>query len=179
MKKVTLLWVICVLIRLLFVDHSILKNNFTQIFDDLEEGFISYALIPSAYERITDFFWNNNFENNLNFIFSTPEYGIVCREGQLIDPSRTLKIACCSPVQNIIGSLSNGELKEHNVVKILTSSTTEALLYLLNGMADLAITNQTSFDLYKDQGIQFVYKKYSARIVWSLFKLKELLEVHY
>ncbi len=150
-----------------------LMNNFTNVYESLDNGRISYALIPTAYERITDFFWNNNFINNLNFIFPTPEYGMVCKNSYKPISNRKIKIACCPAVENIIEYLSDGELQEGQIERVKTNSTTEALVCLINNDVDLAVTNRTSFELYADKEIKFISKTYKAIIVWALFKRKE------
>ncbi len=150
-----------------------LMNNFTSVYESLDNGLINYALIPTAYERITDFFWNNNFINNLNFIFPTPEYGMVCKNSYKPISNRKIKVACCPAVENIIGYLSEGELQEEQIERVKTNSTTEAVICLINNDVDLAVTNKTSFELYADREIKFISKTYNTTIVWALFKRKE------
>ncbi|WP_124065714.1 hypothetical protein [Clostridium sp. E02] len=152
-----------------------LKNNFLDVYDALNRGLINYALIPTAYERVTDFYWNNRFVNNLNFIFPTPEYGLVCKSNYVPIKNRKTRIACCPAVENIIEYLSNGELKNEMVEKVKTNSTTEAVICLINDEVDLAITNRTSFNHYSNKNIKFISKTYNAIIVWSLFKQKDTL----
>jgi hypothetical protein len=159
--------------RIKFEKH--LMNSFTKVYDSLDKGLIKYALIPSAYERITDFFWNNNFTNNLNFIFPTPEYGLVCKNDYKPVTNRKIKVACCPAVENIIEYLSGGELQNHLIERVRTNSTTEAVICLINDEADLAITNRTSFDLYSDRDIKFLSKTYNTNIVWTLFKRKDTI----
>ncbi|MGB8455819.1 MAG: hypothetical protein WCD89_26325 [Anaerocolumna sp.] len=150
-----------------------LMNNFKNVYESLNNGLINYALIPTAYERITDFFWNNNFINNLNFIFPTPEYGIVCKNNYKPIKNRKTKVACCPAVENIIEYLSNGELQDGQIERFKTNSTTEAVICLINDDADLAITNKTSFELYSDKDIKFISRTYNATMLWALFKRKE------
>ncbi|WP_297430071.1 hypothetical protein [Clostridium sp.] len=156
-----------------FENH--LMNSFGNVYESLNEGLIRYALIPTAYERITDFFWNNNFTNNLNFIFPTPEYGLVCKNNYRSIRNRKTKVACCPAVENIIEYLSNGELHDGQIERVKTNSTTEAVISLINNDVDLAITNKTSFELYSDKDIKFISKTYTANIVWTLFKRKDIV----
>lgn len=152
-----------------------LMNSFKNVYESLNKGLINYALIPTAYERVTDFFWNDNFTNNLNFIFPTPEYGMVCKNDYKPISNRKTRVACCPAVENIIEYLSNGELQDDQIERVKTNSTTEAAICLINGEADLAITNRTSFELYSDKDIKFISKTYNANIVWALFKRKEIV----
>lgn len=148
-----------------------LYPDFVQVLDFMrKEENVDFVLVPSAYERITDFFWDTKLENCLNFIFPTPKYGLVCLDNHEIDFSDEVTIATCHAVEHIIGELSNGIINENKVTKIITPSTTAALEKVINGHADLAITNQTSFDYYKDKGIRFIFNQYNADIVWCLFR---------
>jgi hypothetical protein len=151
-----------------------LLNNFKLVFDALNDELINYALIPTAYEHVTDFFWNKDFENNLNFIFPTPQYGMVCKGNFKPILDSKVKIACGPGVENIIPYLSDGIIKSSEFEKVKTNSSTESIISVINGSADIAITNQTSFDLYAYEDIKFVSKKYNANIVWSLFKKTNL-----
>lgn len=151
-----------------------LANSFIKLYESLNKGLIKYALIPTAYERITDFFWNNNFINNLNFIFPTPEYGLVCKNSYKPIKDRKTRIACCPAVENIIDYLSDGELKNDQIERVKTNSTAEAVICLMSNEVDLAITNRTSFKIYSDKDIKFIFKTYNANIVWSLFKRKDI-----
>lgn len=134
---------------------------------------IDLALVPSAYERVTDFFWDVKLENCLNFIFPTPQYGLVCRNGYQIQSDKNVTVATCHAVEHIIEELSEGMIKEDHVEKIITASTTTALQEVLKGNADLAVTNETSFNAYKQEGIHFIFHKYNAKIVWCVFRNKE------
>lgn len=133
---------------------------------------MDFALVPSAYERVTDFFWDMKLENCMNFIFPTPQYGLVCKNDYHIDNNENITIATCHAVENIIEELSDGRIKDEQVEKIFTPSTTTALQEVIKGNADIAVTNETSFDLYKDRDIRFIYRKYNAKIVWCLFRKK-------
>lgn len=134
---------------------------------------IDLALVPSAYERVTDFFWDIHLENCLNFIFPTPQYGLVCKNDFQIQPNKSVTVATCRAVEHIIEDLSEGIIKENQVKKIITPSTTTALQEVLKGNADLAVTNETSFNVYKQKKIHFVFHKYNAKIVWCVFRKKE------
>lgn len=148
-----------------------LYSDFMQVLNGIKgEETIDFVLVPSAYERITDFFWDAKLENCMSFIFPTPKYGLVCLKNKRIDFSNYISIATCPAVEHIMGELSDGIIDEDKVKKIITPSTTTALEKVINGYADLAITNETSFDYYKDKGIKFIFKQYNAEIVWCLFK---------
>ena len=136
------------------------------------KGLIRYHnTLPKG--KITDFFWNINLENCLNFIFPTPKYGLVCKEDFVLNQKLPLTVATCHAVENIIEELSDGYIKEKDVKRLFTSSTTTALQEVLAGNADLAVTNETSFEAYKDKGIKFIFRKFNTKILWCLFKRKE------
>jgi len=64
-----------------------LKNTFDEVYRImLIENSESFALVPAAYERVTEFFWNSELENIYNFSYNTPRYG-------LPDTTRELKFS--------------------------------------------------------------------------------------
>lgn len=64
--------------------------------------YLCEALVPSAYERVTDFFWDVSLENCLNFIFPTPQYGLVCKNEYQVQPDKNVTVATCHAVEHII-----------------------------------------------------------------------------
>ncbi|PQQ65650.1 hypothetical protein [Acetivibrio saccincola] len=147
-----------------------LMDDFRYVFDALNNKEIEYALIHSAYERITDYFWNHRFSNVLNFIYHTPDYGMIGKVGENYSFKKKVRVAACPAVQGILQYLAGDVLLDTEIEIVTTRSTTEAVLFVLEGKADVGITNETSYELYRDKGIQFISKKYNAHIVWCLFK---------
>ena len=148
----------------------ILKEDFHMIYNELHKKKVNYALIPAAYENITDFFWNKEFENIFNFILETPNYGLVCKKSSNFRKKEKIKVSTVPAVQNLIGFFAEELLSEKKLKQINTNSTTEAVIFLLENKVDIALTNQTSFKLYKDRGLKFISKKHSVKILWSIFK---------
>ena len=152
--------------------NIVLENDFQYVLNDLENSKLDYALVPSAYDRITDFFWSYNITNVLNFIYETPDYGLVCLEGYKPANNNKVRVATCSAVRNIIKYLCQDIVKDKEVEIVEARSTTESLLFLLEGKADAAITNETSFQIYKHKGIKFVSDKYNTHVVLDLIQEK-------
>lgn len=149
-----------------------LQKDFLEIFAQLENFQIDYALIPVAYEKVTNFFWHSDFSNILNFVFPTPFYGIVSKSTVDYRRLKTIRIATCPAVERLYQFFLEELALDIQVEIVTTRSTTEAILFLLENKADLAITNQTSFEIYKGEGIYFLSKKLNSNMVWSLFKNK-------
>lgn len=151
---------------------TLLWDDFAHVFRALEERQMDYALIPSAYENITDFFWNFHFKNVLNFIYHTPDYGLISKTDFELSSRTRLKVASCHAVKGILQYLTDGLLHNMDVEIVNSRSTTEAAILVLEGKADVGITNETSFELYKEFGLKFISKKYNTHIVWCLFTNK-------
>lgn len=148
-----------------------LYENFNQVLNSIESSNeLDLVLIPNVYEKISYFFWNRNLENCFNFIFPTPEYGLVCKKEYVFKKRKTIKIATCHAVEHMVNALSNGFIEESCVEKYITPSTTAALKELIKGNVDMAITNETSFNIYKNENIKFIFQKTCANIIWCLFK---------
>lgn len=152
----------------------ILKDDFQYVLKDLENFDIDYSLIPTAYERITDFFWHYHFANILNFIYETPNYGLVTKKNFDYIKVKKLRMATCHAVRNVFEFLATDVLKQKEIEFVISRSTTDAILKILSNDADIGITNETSYEIYKNRGIMFISKKYNATIVWSLFKRKNI-----
>lgn len=150
-----------------------LYNNFQMVFDKLQKEEIDYALVPSAYSGITDFFWNPDFLNVLTFNYMTPPYGIVSLKGA--DPFKkdTVILAACDAVKNIKTYLL-GEIDiKGKIERVTTNSTAEAALFVLEEIADISITNMSSYNRYNGKDgkhLDLITSTYSSYMVWTLFK---------
>lgn len=147
-----------------------LRNDFKDVFKALSNKEIDYALVPAAYEKISEYFWYPYFQNSLTFIYSTPNYGIVSKSKLNHLDKKKIYLATCPAAEKIFNYLMDDMKREYEIEVVTTRSTVEAILSVINNQADIGITNETSYERYKDQGIVFMSKKYSVNIVWSLFE---------
>lgn len=161
------------------LDYQIkLYDNFTDCLNEIDDGKIDLALVPSAYGDITKFFWNPNLTSIYTFSFPTPEYGIVSKIGYNIKENNEIKVASCEPVKFLLYTLLDDEIRKHEHSMIITESTTKALESLIDGEADIAITNKTSFKKYADEHeIQFITECFSTEMVWSIFSKKDFFNM--
>jgi len=150
--------------------NIILLNTFQGVFKYLVENKKGYVLIPNAYENINEFYWNPNFSNVLNFLFSTPKYGLIKKIQNDCMGRQKLKIASCPAVQGIYKYLLQDLLTEKDIEIIKTDSTVETVQYILEDKADIGITNESAFKVCGKNDIEFISDTYNTKIVWSLFE---------
>lgn len=150
----------------------VLKNNFDLVFQSLYEGKAMYAMVPAAYEKITEFFWEPSYENVFNFSYNTPLYGLVCRVNEDLEEKEELVVASCPAVEKLFNGLKESlAISEIPVRNLRTHSTTEAAKAVVDGKADLAITNESSAEKF-GHAIKFISSKLNSQMLWCIFKKK-------
>ena len=158
-----------------FKRNIVFENKLYDNFDEVLIAIISkdmdFALIPSAYRDITKYFWNPTLKNAFTFIYPTPKYGIVSKTDYVYIENSPVRIAVCEPVECLIDTMWSKENVGKSFVKIITPSTTKALEAVIEGNADLAITNETSFAKYSStHEIKFISDCFDSQMVWCLFQ---------
>lgn len=161
-----------------YMDYkTILYDTFDECLEAIVADRIDLALVPSAYGQITKFFWNPNLKNIYTFSFPTPEYGIVSRAGYDLKQNKRIRVASCEPVKFLLNILLNEEMALHEPSILITPSTTKALEAMLEGRADIAITNRTSFLKYADTyEIEFITDCFNTQMIWCVFAQKGFIK---
>lgn len=150
-----------------------LEDNFDYVYDALNENKTMYAMVPAAYERVTDFFWSPQFENVYNFTYRTPLYGLVSTYNNTLKKKENLVVATCPAVEKLFYSLKkNLDVDNIPISYMRTHSTTEAALAVVHKEADLAVTNESSVAEFKDE-LEFISEKLASEMLWCLFKKKD------
>lgn len=145
----------------------VLKDNFDLVIECLERKEVDLIIIPNAYDRITEMYWNPRLYNLFSFLLKTPDYGIASIDGSYNHKDKKVKIACCKPVYCLIDELIqeiNPTIQEYEIVQ--KYSTIESAKALKNGEAELALTNSTSVN---ETGIKFITSVWHADVLWSIF----------
>lgn len=153
--------------------NMILRDSFTVIYEELLNRKIDYALVPTAYEKVSAFYWCPDFINRLSFIYKTPYYGIVGKKGIQIKNKQIVSLATCPAADSIFEHLMKDRLCNINISVVHTNSTIEALTLLIEGKVDICVTNQSSFEHFPEHDIHFISPKYRCDIVWTLFGLNK------
>lgn len=145
-----------------------LFDTFSQLLNAANHGEIDFALVPSASDRVTDFFWSQRLENCFNFLYPTPGYVLVRMPSYKLQADTEVIISTCTAVKHMIHRFAVKELQGFRIKRLITPSTTKALEALIAGKADLAITNETSIQKYH-VSVAFVSDIQYAQIMWCLF----------
>lgn len=148
-----------------------LFDDFDLVYEALKSETVDMIVIPNAYERITEMYWDSALKNLFSFLQETPIYGIAAKNGQKINTgNRKIRIASCRPVFCLIPQIMkdiDGSGQGYEIIPTL--STTKAAEALLNDEVDYALTNETSI---KTSDLEFISTTSSAEVLWSVFSLK-------
>lgn len=148
-------------------------NNFEEVHLRLSWEEIDYALVPHAYERITDYYWDNTLEPILYFVYNTPRYGIYTRPDNLNNAEnlagKNKKIAACPAVYKLISILIPQEEQE-NLKLEKVNSTESAAWHVCNNICELAVTNESSAEKY---GLVNISEIYNVEMSWAVFSKKK------
>lgn len=148
----------------------VLHNNFRLVHEDLLKGEIDLALIPNAYENITEMYWDIRLKNVLSFLLETPPYGLATNRCHN-NSDLKVKISTCSPVKHLVYQFANEKKNRFSKFEIVPAESTAHAAKLVNeGIADYAITNATS--LIKEH-LEFVSSPFSAEVIWTVFMNRE------
>jgi bacilysin biosynthesis protein BacA len=145
---------------------SALYDNFDLLFQALLDGDCGLALVPNAYERITEYYWDKRLQLVCFFLRDTPSYGLACRPGEAILESGPLRVACCLPVRQLFDELAPADWRSREIEWTMRPSTTSAARAVQDGEADVAVSNQPSVDA---ANLVFVIEKPGVPMLWSVF----------
>ncbi len=145
----------------------LLEEKFDIVTKDLLEGNVDLIIVPNAYEKITDMYWNPRLSNLFTFLLETPKYAIASRVGEDMKERQNFKLASCSPVLCLVDYFMeelNIPAESYEIIR--ANSTTRAAEMVENKVVDMAITNATSIE---DRDLEFISSKLSAQVLWSIF----------
>lgn len=157
--------------------NGVKTNIVIDAYDDFDSAYISYKennseflVVPNAYEKITNMYWDPELEVAFSYFYSTPIYGLAIQKGTDLNFTSNIIVATCNPVFSLINVLGSKLLKGKKVSVLTTKSTTEAAQMVHLNKADIAITNQTSLIKY---GLEFLTTGFGVKMLWTVFQKKK------
>lgn len=155
--------------------NIILKDSFDLAYEELKKDKVDFVLLPNAYSNMTYYYWDFNLELIQTFIMRTPDYGIVARDVEESLSKPCVRIATCLAVKHLIPQLiDTTAFKDKEYEIVIENSTKKSLMYMLDGKADLALTNNTSL---AGSGIDFISDHMHTEVLWSVFMNKTMRSV--
>ena len=145
-----------------------LYENFAMVTKALFNREVDVILIPNAYDRISDIYWDPRIKIDVYFQHVTPKYGLYARHSDITtkrDTILSVMPACTSIIDHL--QQTNSESKSQFVQ--ITSSTEEAARLVAEGKADIAITNELCAKKY---GLVSLASEYHVEMLWTVFSLK-------
>jgi len=147
---------------------SHLFNTFTESKEALLQEQIDLALVPHAYERINDFYMEPNLGLGLIFTYPTPIYGLAKRKNDNLVLNNCTIVTHPAPLP-LLPYLLPDSLNQNNIKVELVNSTSLAAIQVKEGIADLAITNETALE---DNNLEFITQYGKINMSWSIFYKK-------
>lgn len=149
--------------------QTILYSNFSLVTQALLNDEVDVILIPNAYDRISDIYWDPRMKIDVYFKHETPKYGLYARDSD-IDVHRHMILCAMSACTTIIEHLQQSDAIFADKQVQITSSTEEAAKLVAEGMADIAITNELCAGKY---GLVSLASEYHVDMLWTVFSLKK------
>lgn len=150
-----------------------LYDTFEIALKELKGGDPDFIILPNAYNKMTNFYWDNKLELMFTFIIQTPEYGIAALDMDTVSEKQKISIATCKAVEHLVSDMWN-ELnlqdKEYTIVEAY--STTKSLMLLEEGRVDFALTNNSSME---NSNAFFVTQTIHTEVLWSVFMVKKYI----
>ena len=147
-----------------------LYDTFEIALQELKRGKADFIILPNAYGKMTNFYWDNSLELIFTFIITTPDYGIAAFDVNEVNKKDRISISTCKAVEHLIDKmLEDINMKDKNYEIVEAYSTTKALRLLEEGKVDLALTNNSSLEGSK---ASFVTPTMHTEVLWSVFMVK-------
>lgn len=160
-----------------YVVNQLLSEQFTvstQLFDsfiDVKEALlqekVALALVPHAYERINEFYMEPSFDLGFIFIYPTPVYGLAKKKNTEVVLEGCRIVTHPAPLPLLSKLLPSSNQAEMQVE--LSPSTSDAAIQVMQGLADMAITNEKAAKTYD---LEFISIYGNIRMSWSIFHKK-------
>lgn len=149
-----------------------LENNFELLFEKIKSKQVDMVLIPNPYENVTKFYWDEELVLLFYFHLLTPNYCIVGKDNRM--KKEKVKIASGPAVDSLIPKLLADSKINLNYEIIKTNSTSESLLSVRSNKTDLAVTNESSMNIY-GKGLRPITNNIQTTVLWSVFVHKDSL----
>ena len=147
-----------------------LYDTFESASIELKKENADFILLPNAYGKMTNFYWDITLELMFTFIIQTPEYGIATIDVDKVKLKNHVTIATCKAVEHLVsGMWSALGMNEKDYTIVEAYSTKKSLMLLEEGKVDFALTNDTSLigsDAF------FITDTMHTEVLWSVFMQK-------
>lgn len=147
-----------------------LYDTFESAAVELKKENADFILLPNAYGKMTNFYWDITLELIFTFIIQTPEYGIAAMSLDSVKLKDHVTIATCKAVEHLVSEMwpkLGMEEKDYTIIEAY--STKKSLMLLEEGKVDFALTNDTSL---VGSNAYFITDTMHTEVLWSVFMQK-------
>lgn len=149
-----------------------LYDTFESASIELKKENADFILLPNAYGKMTNFYWDITLELIFTFIIQTPEYGIAAIDVDKVRSKKQVTIATCKAVEHLVSELWSAlGMTEKNYIIVEAYSTKKSLMLLEEGKVDFALTNNTSL---VGSNAFFITHTMHTEVLWSVFMQKQV-----
>ncbi|WP_018638153.1 type 2 periplasmic-binding domain-containing protein [Parafrankia elaeagni] len=148
--------------------------NFDELLEAVTNGGPRFALVPSAAESATRFFWSPRLRLLGSFSRPTPRYGLAVRRGSSLPTGSALRVSSLPETEGLIELLeprfapdtADSSPGGWTVEWVTASSTYHAAQLARQGAADVAVTNEPARAAC---GLTFLSSRSGIAMIWLLF----------
>jgi len=157
------------------VSNIELFDTYEKALENVKNGTSNVLLVANAYNRINNFYMDNEVELLATFIENTPQYGIASRCNFDLSPLEDrsiLKIASHPAPIKKLDNYNDGIFENKKFDIKLFDSTSAVAKSVKNNEFDLCLTNAQAVDMYD---LKFVSNLINISMVWSIFGRFDML----
>lgn len=148
----------------------LLYDTFEIAVVELKKQNADLILLPNAYGKMTNFYWDITLELVFTFIVQTPEYGLAAININEVRKKDTISVSTCKAVEHLLKEmLVKAGMENKNVHIVEAYSTKKSLTLLEEGKVDIALTNDTSL---VGSNAYFITDTMHTEVLWSIFMNK-------
>ncbi|WP_448265459.1 LysR family transcriptional regulator [Nostoc sp. DSM 114159] len=145
-----------------------LFDTFTDVREALLQDKVNLALVPHAYDRINEFYMEPSFDLGFIFIYPTPVYGLAKKKNTEVVFNGSRIVTHPAPLPLLTELLPDSQDRTQIQVD-LSPSTSDSAIQVMQGLADLAITNENAVKAYD---LEFISTYGNIQMSWSIFQKK-------
>lgn len=110
--------------------HINLFDTFEQALEEVKRIQADFIVLPNAYGKMTNFYWDTTLDLVFSYTFKTPNYGITAMNSDY-QKKESITISTCKAVEHLISEmLKELEIEENRVHIVEAYSTKKSLMML-------------------------------------------------
>lgn len=148
-----------------------LYDSFELALNEIHNKRADMILIPNAYDKITQYYWDTTMELVYSFISETPIYGLATIGEKILKNGGNYSVVTCKAVEHLVDQLwKTTEYGDSEYHLVGANSTKKSLELLEDDKVDFALTNASSLE---KSDAYFISETLSTEVLWSVFMMRQ------